>query len=216
MKLVEITAPQPPRGTAEYLERNQVDFTMHDDGTIDINQDFTATSSMTLNFPKINRVFGDFEMNMSEGRVWDQVMPFYVDGNCKINVGEGKTIKSSQIPQSTHGSGELTLTGEGILVLDDETMYSYSKQLIDMTIGGGLEFLPREWNKTALSVVDTVEGIPPVMENLTLLRMTLPNPGELKDSTTELKALKQTILLCIAQKTLHCWDCSKSKLHKCL
>lgn len=195
MKLKQIAEASAPPGTIRHFQRTQEQYKVNDDGTIDIDQDFLVSSSLPLDFPKINRVFGDFTMKMGDQHVWNDVMPFYVDGKCKIYVGKGFSVKSSQLPRSTHGAGYIELDGEGTIEFDDDTITTYNGFRCSLQITGGLQFAPREWNITALSILDTIDGIPPVMENLQAMVLTMNDPTLLKGLHNRIKKVDVGILI---------------------
>lgn len=161
MKLTEVAAKLAPPGTIRYFQRSQQQYTVNDDGSIDIHQDFEVNEGLPDDFPKINRVFGDFFMNTTRGELRPEVMPFYVDGNCKVYLGDDQHAKSSQFPRSTHGAGHIFITGTGTLEFDDETLFSYKDFGCSVWITGGLEHAPRVWTVPDIRLLNVIEGVPP-------------------------------------------------------
>ena len=197
MKLTEVAANLAPPGTIRYFQRSQQRYAVNQDGSIDIDQDFEVEGHTPLDFPKINHVNGDFLMRLPKGRVWQEVMPNTVAGHCKIIVGMNEVIKSSQLPKCSTGSGEVVLSGDGHLEIDDDTLFTYKTQKFDLWISKGLEHLPRHIETPALRVItgeSGIEGIPPSIKAISLL-IKSEDPSTLKGLHKRCKSLSLDMLI---------------------
>lgn len=198
MKLTQITEGAVPPGTLRYFQRNETDYTVNEDGTIDINHDFVIDSDTPADFPKINRVYGDFSMvGRPYGKVWLDVMPNVVDGNCKIEVGIHLSILSSNIPKSGNGKGHILITGEGYLDLDDDTLNGYKEIRIDVWISSGLKHLPRTLDTPSLRVFGKIDGIPSSITAIALV-LKMHDGSELKGIHKQISTLNVSTVLVIA------------------
>lgn len=168
MKLSQLTEGAVPPGTLRYFQKNQTGYSVNDDGSINLDHNFDVHGSIPMDFPKINHVAGDFSMQLLNGRVWKEVMPVSVEGNCTIEVGEGQVVKTSELPKCTIETGVILLTGHGHLEIDDDTISSYKEQKFDIWITKGLEHLPRHIEVPALRFLNTIDGIPPSIKAITL------------------------------------------------
>lgn len=170
MKLSQITEGQLPPGTLRYFQKNSVDYDVNADGSIDMGYNFEVTSSLPLDFPKINHVDGDFQMRTHDGKPWISVMPNTVAGNCTIEVGDSYVVKTSELPRSSNGEGNILIKGECRLQVDDDTLSTYKFMKLDGPwIFQGLEHLPRNINTPVLRIEGSPEGIPPSITTIAII-----------------------------------------------